>query len=186
MSTVVVVTEENGRADEILRADGVVMRAQNLHPLLIAFRTFGRASTISVFGDHNGLAGKRRVNFIEMTCHILPTSWVPASVVFVGLDEIHQCGDVALRSVAQRLRSVGTETARIQSLRFLQHALGELMRGRILSSDFIAQSPNHDRWMIEVTSDHLAELIISPIVGYRVWTWGPTGLKSLCGERWKP
>jgi len=27
---------------------------------------------------------------------------------------------------------------------------------------------------------------ISPIVGYRVWTWGTTGLKSLCGERWKP
>ena len=27
---------------------------------------------------------------------------------------------------------------------------------------------------------------ISPIVGYRVWTWGTTGLKSLCGERWRP
>jgi len=27
---------------------------------------------------------------------------------------------------------------------------------------------------------------ISPIVGYRVWTWGTTGLKSLCGERWHP
>lgn len=27
---------------------------------------------------------------------------------------------------------------------------------------------------------------ISPIVGYRVWMWGTTGLKSLCGERWKP
>src|SRR5208283_4983697 len=27
---------------------------------------------------------------------------------------------------------------------------------------------------------------ISPIVGYRVWTWGTLGLKSLCGERWKP
>lgn len=28
--------------------------------------------------------------------------------------------------------------------------------------------------------------LISPIVGYRVWTWGTTGLKSLCGERWHP
>ncbi|MGA7769082.1 MAG: hypothetical protein WB781_09815 [Candidatus Sulfotelmatobacter sp.] len=27
---------------------------------------------------------------------------------------------------------------------------------------------------------------ISPIVGYRVWTWDTKGLKSLCGERWKP
>jgi hypothetical protein len=27
---------------------------------------------------------------------------------------------------------------------------------------------------------------ISPIVGYRVWKWENTGLKSLCGERWKP
>jgi hypothetical protein len=27
---------------------------------------------------------------------------------------------------------------------------------------------------------------ISPIVGYRVWKWEKTGLKSLCGERWKP
>jgi len=27
---------------------------------------------------------------------------------------------------------------------------------------------------------------ISPIVGYRVWTWGPMGLKSLCGEPWHP
>ena len=27
---------------------------------------------------------------------------------------------------------------------------------------------------------------ISPIVGYRVWTWNTTGLKSLCGERWHP
>ncbi|MGB0108682.1 MAG: hypothetical protein WBP52_09275 [Terriglobales bacterium] len=27
---------------------------------------------------------------------------------------------------------------------------------------------------------------ISPIIGYRVWTWGTTGLKSLCGERWHP
>jgi hypothetical protein len=27
---------------------------------------------------------------------------------------------------------------------------------------------------------------ISPIVGYRVWKWGNTGLKSLCGERWHP
>jgi hypothetical protein len=27
---------------------------------------------------------------------------------------------------------------------------------------------------------------ISPIVGYRVWTWDTTGLKSLCGERWHP
>jgi hypothetical protein len=28
--------------------------------------------------------------------------------------------------------------------------------------------------------------LISPIIGYRVWTWGTTGLKSLCGERWHP
>jgi hypothetical protein len=27
---------------------------------------------------------------------------------------------------------------------------------------------------------------ISPIVGYRVWTWNTIGLKSLCGERWHP
>ncbi|MGA2235617.1 MAG: hypothetical protein ABSG23_09095 [Terriglobales bacterium] len=27
---------------------------------------------------------------------------------------------------------------------------------------------------------------ISPIIGYRVWKWETTGLKSLCGERWKP
>ena len=27
---------------------------------------------------------------------------------------------------------------------------------------------------------------ISPIIGYRVWTWDTTGLKSLCGERWQP
>ena len=27
---------------------------------------------------------------------------------------------------------------------------------------------------------------ISPIVGYRVWKWENTGLKSLCGERWHP
>jgi len=27
---------------------------------------------------------------------------------------------------------------------------------------------------------------ISPIVGYRVWTWGTMGLKSLCGVRWHP
>jgi len=27
---------------------------------------------------------------------------------------------------------------------------------------------------------------ISPIVGYRVWTWNTKGLKSLCGERWHP
>jgi len=26
----------------------------------------------------------------------------------------------------------------------------------------------------------------SPIVGYRVWTWGNTGLKSLCGKQWHP
>jgi hypothetical protein len=26
----------------------------------------------------------------------------------------------------------------------------------------------------------------SPIVGYRVWTWGNTGLKSLCGTQWRP
>jgi hypothetical protein len=27
---------------------------------------------------------------------------------------------------------------------------------------------------------------ISPIVGYRGWTWDTMGLKSLCGERWRP
>jgi len=27
---------------------------------------------------------------------------------------------------------------------------------------------------------------ISPIVGYRVWTWGFLGLKSLCGQTWHP
>jgi hypothetical protein len=27
---------------------------------------------------------------------------------------------------------------------------------------------------------------ISPIVGYRGWTWDTKGLKSLCGERWHP
>ena len=27
---------------------------------------------------------------------------------------------------------------------------------------------------------------ISPIVGYRGWTWDTMGLKSLCGERWHP
>jgi hypothetical protein len=27
---------------------------------------------------------------------------------------------------------------------------------------------------------------ISPIIGYRVWKWENTGLKSLCGERWHP
>jgi len=25
-----------------------------------------------------------------------------------------------------------------------------------------------------------------PVVGYRVWTWDDTGLKSLCGKRWHP
>lgn len=28
--------------------------------------------------------------------------------------------------------------------------------------------------------------LISPILGYRVWTWDDTGLKSFCGERWHP
>ena len=28
--------------------------------------------------------------------------------------------------------------------------------------------------------------LISPIVGYRVWTWNTLGLKSLCGELWRP
>jgi hypothetical protein len=28
--------------------------------------------------------------------------------------------------------------------------------------------------------------LISPVIGYRVWTWGTMGLKSLCGERWHP
>ncbi len=27
---------------------------------------------------------------------------------------------------------------------------------------------------------------ISPIVGYRGWTWDTKGLKSLCGQRWHP
>ena len=27
---------------------------------------------------------------------------------------------------------------------------------------------------------------ISPIVGYRVWIWGTLGLKSLCGQPWRP
>ena len=27
---------------------------------------------------------------------------------------------------------------------------------------------------------------ISPIVGYRVWTWNTLGLKSLCGQTWRP
>ena len=27
---------------------------------------------------------------------------------------------------------------------------------------------------------------ISPIIGNRVWKWENTGLKSLCGERWRP
>jgi len=27
---------------------------------------------------------------------------------------------------------------------------------------------------------------ISPIIGYRVWQWDAAGLKSLCGERWRP
>ena len=27
---------------------------------------------------------------------------------------------------------------------------------------------------------------ISPIVGYRVWIWDTTGLKSLCAKRWHP
>ena len=27
---------------------------------------------------------------------------------------------------------------------------------------------------------------ISPIVGHRVWQWDAKGLRSLCGERWKP
>src|ERR1022692_4891994 len=27
---------------------------------------------------------------------------------------------------------------------------------------------------------------ISPIIGYRVWKWEHTGVKSLCGERWHP
>jgi len=28
--------------------------------------------------------------------------------------------------------------------------------------------------------------LISPIVGYRVWTWGAIGLRSLCGQPWRP
>ena len=27
---------------------------------------------------------------------------------------------------------------------------------------------------------------ISPIIGYRVWRWDTTGLKSVCGEPWHP
>src|SRR5579864_1654169 len=39
-----------------------------------------------------------RVKFIQMTSHILCRARSPASVVFVGLDKIHQSGNVFLRS----------------------------------------------------------------------------------------
>src|SRR5580704_15193685 len=53
MSTVVVVTEENGPGDEILRTNCLVMGAQDLHSLLIAFWPVRGAGAISVLGNDN-------------------------------------------------------------------------------------------------------------------------------------
>lgn len=40
----------------------------------------------------------------------------------------------------------------------------------------------------EAGGSHVVSILdyISPIVGYRVWTWDTTGLKSLCAQRWHP
>src|SRR5271169_6901906 len=100
MRAVVVVAEENSSGDKILRAKRRVVSAQNLHSLLIAFRTVGRAGTISVFGNHNRFARKRRVNLIEITPRIRRRARGPSPEVFVSLDKIHRSSGVALRRAA--------------------------------------------------------------------------------------
>src|SRR6185312_5108547 len=82
----------------------------------------------------------------------------PASEIFVALDEIHQAGDIALRGGAKRMRGVGTWAARVELLRLFIHAFRELVCRRVLSVDFIAQSPGEDARMIAVAMDRLAKL----------------------------
>src|ERR1700722_5425754 len=109
MSAVIVVAEENGSGDEISRAHCRVMRAQNLNSWLIAFRPVGCASAVAVLGNHDWLAGKCGVNLIQITACIHRGPRRPRSVVFVGLDKIHQPRNIALRGTAERVRSVGAE-----------------------------------------------------------------------------
>lgn len=76
--------------------------------------------------------------------------------------------------------------------------IGDLLRTVIvqplkLPEKQLTENPEHEpiqspRVEAAASAGHAVSVAdyISPIVGYRVWTWSTLGLKSLCGEPWRP
>src|SRR5262249_23201454 len=60
---------------------------------------------------------------------------------------------------------------------------GELVSWRILSVNFIAQPPGHDRWMIAVAGNHLAKLLQSVLQNVFVGPIGHSG-KGITSPGW--
>ena len=99
------------------------------------------------------------MNLVQIAAGIGGRSAVPALVIFVPHDVVHQARDILLRSLLQRVGGVGNQPARIQALGLFVHPLGEGVSRRILAVNLVADAPRENARVIAVALDHLAKLL---------------------------
>ena len=103
LRAVVVVAKENSPGDEILGAKDRVMGSQGLDAAGIVFGALRHAGAITVLGDDQGLARKGRVRGIEVLADGFEVSRSPSTDVFVHFDNVHEAGNIPLRSFLERV-----------------------------------------------------------------------------------
>jgi hypothetical protein len=116
MGPVIVVVEENQAGNVIPFTKYLVVIAQNFDAPRVALGTLRRTRAIAIFGNYDRLIWKCAADLVQIAAGIGGRSAVPALVVFVPHDVVHQARDVLLRSLLQRVGGVGNQPARIQAL----------------------------------------------------------------------
>jgi hypothetical protein len=159
VGAVIVVTEKDEAADEILLAEDGVVGAKDFAAAGIVFGAFGDASAVAVLGDDKRLGGKGFVDGVKDGVERFESAGTPGADVLVHFDEIHQSGDIFGGSLFESVGSVRAETMRVEALGFGEKRFGELKSRRILAIDFVAETPGKDGGVIAIAGNHFAKLI---------------------------
>src|SRR5207245_4051656 len=106
VSAVVVVAEENQATDVLGFPAHPGMIAKNLDSPTVTFRPVGHTCAIAVLGDDDRFIGKSLMNLVQIVAQVLWSAGVPALVIFIPLNEVHQLRHIFVGIALQRVGSI--------------------------------------------------------------------------------
>ena len=101
------------------------------------------------------------MNLVQIVAQVLWSAGVPALVIFIPLNEVHQLRHIVVGIALQRVGRIRAQSPRIDFFRFFVHPLGKFVGGRILAIDLVAQAPGKDAGVVSVACDHFLQLLES-------------------------